>query len=161
MIGYQADGASPIVQDKVISNPQTIASAICIGNPQSWKDAVECKIESKGWFSAVSDQDILLAQKELSSLEGIYIEPAAAAAIGVGVVGPAPPAATPPRRTAVAVAPAAAVAGAGAGRHRPVPPAPRAGIRHHGDEECSRTGDGIAGFHPRLRGTDGALGARF
>src|SRR6266403_1586160 len=81
MIGFQAAGAAPIFHDKVISNPETIASAIRIGNPASWKQARAALDESKGDVDVVTDEEILTAQGWLASNEGIFVEPASAAAI--------------------------------------------------------------------------------
>jgi len=81
MIGFQAAGAAPIVHDKVISNPETIASAIRIGNPASWKQARAALDESKGDIDVVTDQEILAAQSWLAQNEGIFVEPASAASI--------------------------------------------------------------------------------
>jgi threonine synthase len=81
MIGFQAAGAAPIFHDKVISNPETIASAIRIGNPASWKQARAALDESKGEIDVVTDQEILTAQSWLAQNEGIFVEPASAASI--------------------------------------------------------------------------------
>ncbi len=81
MIGFQAAGAAPIFHDKVISNPETIASAIRIGNPASWKQARAAMDESKGDVDVVTDQEILAAQSWLAQNEGIFVEPASAASI--------------------------------------------------------------------------------
>lgn len=81
MIGFQAAGAAPIFHDKVIQNPETIASAIRIGNPASWKQARAALDESKGDVGVVTDEDILAAQSWLASHEGIFVEPASAAPI--------------------------------------------------------------------------------
>src|SRR6266513_5355551 len=81
LIGFQAAGAAPIFHDKVISNPETIASAIRIGNPASWKQARAAMDESKGAIDVVSDEEILAAQMWLASHEGIFVEPASAAPI--------------------------------------------------------------------------------
>jgi len=81
MIGFQAAGAAPIFHDKVISNPETIASAIRIGNPASWKQARAAMDESKGDVDVVTDQEILVAQSWLAQNEGIFVEPASAASI--------------------------------------------------------------------------------
>src|SRR6202045_3053694 len=72
MIGFQAAGAAPIFHDKVISNPETIASAIRIGNPASWKQARAALDESKGDIDVVTDQEILAAQSWLAQNEGIF-----------------------------------------------------------------------------------------
>ncbi len=85
MVGYQAQGAAPFIKGKAIDNPQTIATAIRIGNPQSYELAVKAKQESGGWFGDISDDDILAAQKLLSSKEGIFCEPASAASLA-GVI---------------------------------------------------------------------------
>src|SRR6266853_5855453 len=81
MIGFQAAGAAPIFHDKVISNPETIASAIRIGNPASWKQARAALDESKGDIDVVTDQEILAAQSWLAQNDGIFVEPASAASI--------------------------------------------------------------------------------
>src|SRR5437588_2040410 len=81
MIGFQAAGAAPIFHDKVISNPETIASAIRIGNPASWKQARAALDDTKGDIDIVSDQEILDAQSWLAQNEGIFVEPASAASI--------------------------------------------------------------------------------
>lgn len=81
MCGYQAAGAAPFVEGHPISNPETVATAIRIGNPQSWDKALRAVQESKGWFRAVSDDEILAAQKLLADREGIFCEPASAASI--------------------------------------------------------------------------------
>ena len=81
MIGFQAAGAAPIFHNKVISNPETIASAIRIGDPASWKQARAAMDESKGDVDVVTDQEILAAQSWLAQNEGIFVEPASAASI--------------------------------------------------------------------------------
>lgn len=81
MLGYQASGAAPFIHGKVILNPETVATAIRIGNPQSWDLAKKAQSESQGWFSALDDADILKAQQLLASREGIFCEPASAASI--------------------------------------------------------------------------------
>ena len=81
MIGFQAAGAAPIFHNKVIENPETIASAIRIGNPASWKQARAALDESKGNIDVVTDEEILSAQSWLASNEGIFVEPASAAPI--------------------------------------------------------------------------------
>ncbi|MGB9857195.1 MAG: threonine synthase [Dictyoglomaceae bacterium] len=78
LLGFQAEGAAPLVLGHPIENPQTIASAIRIGNPASGKKALEAIKESQGIIDTVSDEEILLAQKELASKEGIFVEPASA-----------------------------------------------------------------------------------
>ncbi len=81
MIGFQAIGAAPIFYDRIIDTPETIASAIRIGNPASWQQAGAAIVESRGAIDVVSDQDILAAQKWLAQQEGIFVEPASAASI--------------------------------------------------------------------------------
>ena len=81
MMGWQAEGAAPIVKGRVIEGPETIASAIKIGNPASWKGAVQAAEESAGTIDMVSDEEILEAYRKLASLEGIYCELASAAAM--------------------------------------------------------------------------------
>ena len=82
MLGYQAAGAAPFVGNKVVENPETIATAIRIGNPQSWDLAWAASRESGGWFRALDDSDILDAQKLLAEREGIFCEPASAISLG-------------------------------------------------------------------------------
>jgi len=81
MIGFQAEGASPIVQGRIFEKPETIATAIRIGNPASWKKAEQARDDSGGLIDAVSDDEILEAYKMVSSLEGVFCEPASAASI--------------------------------------------------------------------------------
>ena len=81
MIGFQAIGAAPIFHDRIIDKPETIASAIRIGNPASWKQARTAIVESHGGIDVVSDEDILAAQRWLAQHEGIFVEPASAASI--------------------------------------------------------------------------------
>jgi threonine synthase len=81
MIGFQAIGAAPIFYDRIIAKPETIASAIRIGNPASWQQAGAAIVESRGAIEVVSDEDILAAQKWLAQHEGIFVEPASAASI--------------------------------------------------------------------------------
>ena len=85
MVGYQASGAAPILRGHKIDNPETVATAIRIGNPQSWKQAEAAVRESGGWFDEHSDEDILQAQKMLGSCEGVFCEPASAISIA-GVI---------------------------------------------------------------------------
>jgi len=81
MIGFQAEGAAPIVKGHVIKNPKTIATAIKIGNPANWKKAEEARDESGGLIETVTDKEILDAYKLLASKEGIFVEPASAASV--------------------------------------------------------------------------------
>ncbi len=85
MLGFQAEGAAPIVKGKVIERPETIATAIRIGNPASWKQAVAARDESGGLIDIVSDEEILEAYRMMASLEGIFCEPASAASLA-GVI---------------------------------------------------------------------------
>ena len=79
MMGFQAEGAAPIVRGAPVANPQTIASAIRIGNPASWQGAVEARDSSGGVIDMVSDDEILEAYRLLASWEGVFCEPASAA----------------------------------------------------------------------------------
>jgi len=81
MIGFQAEGAAPIVKGHVVKNPKTLATAIKIGNPASWKKAEAARDESGGLIEAVSDNEILDAYKILASKEGVFVEPASAASV--------------------------------------------------------------------------------
>jgi threonine synthase len=81
MLGFQAEGAAPIVRGKVVEHPETIATAIRIGNPASWKKAEAARDESGGLIGMVSDEEILEAYRMLASLEGIFCEPASAASL--------------------------------------------------------------------------------
>ena len=85
MCGYQASGAAPFLRGAPVENPETVATAIRIGNPQSWDLAVEAQTESGGWFNECSDDEILAAQKLLAEREGIFCEPASAASLA-GVI---------------------------------------------------------------------------
>jgi len=81
MWGFQAEGAAPIVKGHPIDHPETIATAIRIGNPASWRQAVEARDDSGGLIDAVSDAQILAAHRLLSAKEGIFVEPASAASV--------------------------------------------------------------------------------
>ncbi|HKS03851.1 MAG TPA: threonine synthase, partial [Chthoniobacterales bacterium] len=81
MIGFQAIGAAPVFYDRIIETPDTIATAIRIGNPASWKQARAAIVESRGSIDVVIDEDILAAQKRLAQHEGIFVEPASAASV--------------------------------------------------------------------------------
>jgi threonine synthase len=85
MMGFQASGAAPIVYDRIIENPQTLATAIKIGNPASWKGAVAARDQSGGAIEAITDDDILAAYKLLATREGILAEPASAISVA-GVI---------------------------------------------------------------------------
>src|SRR5437773_5374413 len=81
MIGFQAVGAAPIFHNRIVEKPGTIASAIRIGNPASWKQACAAIAESHGAIDIASDEEILAAQSWLAKHEGIFVEPASAAAV--------------------------------------------------------------------------------
>ena len=81
MRGFQAEGAAPLVTGEPFPDPETKATAIRIGNPASWKLAEEARDESGGRFAAVSDAQILAAQRELASRDGVFVEPASAAGV--------------------------------------------------------------------------------
>jgi len=81
MLGFQAEGAAPIVRGEPVADPQTIATAIKIGNPASWKTAVAARDESGGLIDMVTDAEILEAYKMLASVEGVFVEPASAASV--------------------------------------------------------------------------------
>ena len=81
MMGFQAEGAAPIVRGEPVNSPETIASAIRVGNPASWDRAVRARDESGGTIDAVSDEDIMSAYTLLARTEGIFCEPAAAASV--------------------------------------------------------------------------------
>ena len=81
MIGIQAAGAAPIFHGRVIAEPETIASAIRIGNPASWESANEAIRDSRGAVDIVTDAEILEAQRWLATHEGVFVEPASAAPI--------------------------------------------------------------------------------
>jgi threonine synthase len=81
MVGFQAAGAAPIVHNKIVENPETIATAIRIGNPASWKQAVEARDESKGLIDMVTDEEILSAYRLLAETTGVFVEPASAASV--------------------------------------------------------------------------------
>ena len=81
MLGFQAQGAAPIVRGHVVEQPQTVATAIRIGNPASWKLAVEAVEESSGAIRMVTDEEILEAYQALAKEEGVFCEPASAASV--------------------------------------------------------------------------------
>jgi len=85
MLGFQAAGAAPIVRDAPVPDPETVATAIRIGNPASWSGAVAARDESGGRIEAVTDQEILSAYKFIASKEGVFCEPASAASLA-GVI---------------------------------------------------------------------------
>jgi threonine synthase len=81
MLGFQAEGAAPIVRGEPVEAPETVATAIRIGNPASWAGATAARDESGGLIEAVSDGEIMDAQREIARSEGIFCEPASAAGV--------------------------------------------------------------------------------
>lgn len=81
MMGWQAAGAAPIVLGEVVKNPQTIATAIRIGNPARWEEAAAAGKDSGGLIDMVSDEEILAAYRRLAATEGLFAEPASAASV--------------------------------------------------------------------------------
>ena len=81
MMGFQAEGAAPIVDGKPVEHPETVASAIRIGNPASWQGANAAAQFSGGKIDKVTDEQIVSAYKQLAATEGIFVEPACAAAL--------------------------------------------------------------------------------
>jgi len=81
MFGWQAAGAAPLVLGRPVKNPKTVATAIRIGNPISWKTAIDARDESRGLIDSVTDAQILAAQRFLACREGVFCEPASAAPV--------------------------------------------------------------------------------
>ncbi len=81
LVGFQAAGAAPFVSGKMVDDPETIATAIRIGHPQSWSLAQSAKEATGGWFGAIDDAEILVTQKLLAREEGIFCEPASAVSV--------------------------------------------------------------------------------
>ncbi len=81
MMGFQAEGAAPIVRGHIIEEPETVATAIRIGNPASWQKAVAARDESGGIIDMVSDEEIIAAQQLMATKAGIFGEPASAASL--------------------------------------------------------------------------------
>ncbi|PZR95127.1 MAG: threonine synthase [Candidatus Nephthysia bennettiae] len=81
MLGFQAEGAAPLVRGYPVEHPETVASAIRIGNPARWEEAMDAMSSSGGMVAAVSDAQILEAHKFLAGSEGIFCEPASAASV--------------------------------------------------------------------------------
>jgi threonine synthase len=81
MLGYQASGAAPFLRGRMVERPETVATAIRIGQPQSWELAWNASRESGGWFDEFADEEILAVQKQLAEQEGIFCEPASAIAV--------------------------------------------------------------------------------
>jgi threonine synthase len=81
MLGYQASGSAPFLRGHPVEKPETVATAIRIGNPQSWDYALAASRESNGWFDEFTDEQILAAQKIIAEQEGLFCEPASAISI--------------------------------------------------------------------------------
>jgi threonine synthase len=81
ILGFQAAGAAPIVYGAPVDHPETVATAIRIGNPASWQYAVAARDESEGLIDAVTDEQILAAWRDLASIEGVFCEPASASGV--------------------------------------------------------------------------------
>ncbi len=81
MWGFQAAGSAPIVRGEIVTNPETIATAIRIGNPASWRQAIEARDSSGGLIDSVTDEEILTAYRLVASKEGVFVEPSSAAGI--------------------------------------------------------------------------------
>lgn len=103
LLGGQAEGAAPIVRGRVVEHPETLATAIRIGNPARWRQAVEALDESDGLITAVSDADILAAWHLLAKREGVWVEPASATGLAALQQQIAAGAIDPDGRTAVIV----------------------------------------------------------
>jgi threonine synthase len=93
LYGFQAAGAAPLVHGQPVANPETVASAIRIGNPARWEDAMAAFTSSRGRVEAVSDEQILDAYRLLASSEGVFCEPASAASVAGILAHGLPPAA--------------------------------------------------------------------
>jgi threonine synthase len=87
MLGWQAAGSAPLVHGEPVAHPETIATAIRIGNPASWDSAIAARDESGGAIGAVTDAQILAAYRLLASLEGVFVEPASAASVAGLLLG--------------------------------------------------------------------------
>jgi threonine synthase len=81
LLGAQASRAAPIVSGKVVSSPETVATAIRIGNPARWREAVQALDDSGGTITAVTDEEILNAWRLLAKMEGLFVEPASASGL--------------------------------------------------------------------------------
>ncbi len=81
MVGFQASGSAPFLRGEMVDEPETVATAIRIGHPQSWDYAWEVEKESGGWFDECTDEEILAAQKLLAEKEGVFCEPASATSL--------------------------------------------------------------------------------
>jgi threonine synthase len=104
LLGFQAEGAAPLVHGTPVANPETVASAIRIGNPARWEEAMAAFTGSRGRVAAVSDEQILEAYHWLASTEGVFCEPASAASVaGVLAHGLAGAEGAPPPSSVVCV----------------------------------------------------------
>jgi threonine synthase len=102
--GFQAEGAAPLVRGAPVANPETVASAIRIGNPARWEEAMDAVTASRGRIAAVSDDQILDAYRLLATREGVFCEPASAASVaGLLAHGVPAPEGRPEPRTIVCV----------------------------------------------------------
>ncbi|HKK13696.1 MAG TPA: threonine synthase [Gammaproteobacteria bacterium] len=81
MVGYQAAGSAPFLRGAMVQEPETVATAIRIGHPQSWDNAWTVSKESGGWFDECTDEEILATQKRLAQAEGVFCEPASATSL--------------------------------------------------------------------------------
>jgi threonine synthase len=81
MMGFQAAGSAPLISGQVVEHPNTVATAIRIGNPANWEKAIAVRTASQGQFNPVSDDEILEAYRLLASGEGVFCEPASAASV--------------------------------------------------------------------------------
>lgn len=82
MVGYQAAGSAPFMRGHMVDKPETVATAIRIGHPQSWDKAWNVQKDSGGWYDELSDEEILQTQRMLAMHEGVFCEPASAASLG-------------------------------------------------------------------------------
>jgi threonine synthase len=101
LYGFQAAGAAPLVEGRPVENPETIASAIRIGNPARWEEAMDAVTASRGRIAAVTDDQILDAYRLLASAEGVFCEPASAASVAGLLAHGLPVAEEPPPETVV------------------------------------------------------------
>ena len=81
MWGFQAAGAAPLVLGHPVEHPETIATAIRIGNPASWQGAIDARDDSEGLIDSVTDDEIVAAYRRLAAQEGLFCEPASAASV--------------------------------------------------------------------------------
>jgi threonine synthase len=102
LYGFQAEGAAPLVSGRPVQEPETVASAIRIGNPARWEEAMAAVTDSRGRVAAVSDEQILDAHRWLATAEGIFCEPASAASVA-GLLAHGLPSAGAPPETVVCV----------------------------------------------------------